>query len=84
LKELSEKHNVTTGKWFFPIRWTDADKVWNKLVRGLLDGKFSDDLEVLFVKVHGRSDPKSNPHNDGRAPKYFFFCEIFHATYLEI
>ena len=65
MKELAEKHNLTTGKWFFHVPWTDADEVWDKLVCGLLDGEFSDDMAVLFVRVHGRSDPKSNPHNDG-------------------
>ena len=69
LKDLAVKHNLTTGKWFFPVPWTEADKVWDKLVRGLLGGKFSDDMAVLFVRVHGRSDPKSNPHNDGKVEK---------------
>jgi len=36
MKELAEKHNLTTGKWIIPVPWTRADKVWDKLVRGLL------------------------------------------------
>jgi hypothetical protein len=65
LKELAEKHNFTTGKWIFFVPWTEADEAWKKLVYALLDGKFSDDLGVLFVRVHGRDAPERNPHSYG-------------------
>ena len=65
LRSLALKHKYTTGKWIFFVPWTDADNVWKLLVQGLLDGKFSDDLGVLYIRVHGRSDPESNPHNLG-------------------
>ena len=42
--------------------WTEADKVWQSLVQGLLGRKFSSDLGVLFIQIVGRSDPETNPH----------------------
>jgi len=63
MKRLAGKHNFTTGKWLIPVQWSEADEVWRKLVYALMEGKFADDLGVLFIKVHGRSDPKTNPHN---------------------
>ena len=72
LQSLALKHEYTTGKWILFVPWTEADKVWQLLARGLLDGKFSDDLEVLYTRVHGRSDPESNPHNLGNEQ----FCKV--------
>jgi len=63
MKELANKYKVTTGKWLIAIPWNKADEVWKKLVDALLEGKFADDLGVLFIKVHGRSDPESNPYS---------------------
>ncbi len=60
---LAKKFNFKTGKWMIPVPWTEADEVWGKLARGILDGKFGEDLGVLFIKVHGRSDPETNPHS---------------------
>jgi hypothetical protein len=61
LKALAVKFNLMTGKWMIWVPWTQADRVWRKLVQGLLDGKFGEDLGVLFIKVHGRD--KNSPHN---------------------
>ena len=58
---MAKKYEVFTGKWMVSVPWTEADEVWKKLVRGLLDGKFSEDLGVTFIKVFGRSNPKKNP-----------------------
>jgi hypothetical protein len=63
MKRLASKHNFTTGKWLIPVPWSEADEVWRKLVLALMEGQFADDLGVLFIKVHGRSDPETNPHN---------------------
>jgi hypothetical protein len=60
--ELANQHKVTTGKWLIAVPWTEADEVWQKLVNGLLEGKFPDDLGVTFIKVFGRSVPKKNPY----------------------
>ena len=62
---MAIKYNKTTGKWMMFVPWTEVDNVWRSLVEGLLDGKFADDLEVLYVRIRGRSDPKINPHNSG-------------------
>jgi hypothetical protein len=45
-----------------PVPWTEIDEVWGKLVHGILGGAFGEDLGVLFIRVHGRSDPVANPH----------------------
>ena len=60
---LAKKFDFKTGKWMMPVPWTEADEVWGKLARGILDGKFGEDLGVLFINIHGRSDPKTNPHS---------------------
>ena len=65
LLSLAMKYKHTTGKWILFVPWTKADHVWQLLFGGLLDGKFLDELGVLFILVHGRSDPESNPHNWG-------------------
>jgi hypothetical protein len=62
LLELAKQHEVTTGKWLIAVPWTEADEVWQKLVNGLLEGKFPDDLGVTFIKVFGRSVPKKSPY----------------------
>ena len=51
------------------VPWTEIDNVWHILVQGLLNGKFTDELGVLFILVHGRSDPESNLHNFGKLTK---------------
>ncbi len=56
LKALAVKLNLMTGKWMMWVPWTQADRVWRKLAQGLLEGKFSEDLGVLFIKVHGRDN----------------------------
>ena len=61
LKVLALKFNLVTGKWMMWVPWKEADRVWRKLVQGLLDGKFGEDLGVLFIKVHDRD--KNSPHN---------------------
>ncbi len=60
--ELAKQHKVTSGKWLIAVPWTETDEVWQKLVNGLLDGKFADDLGMTFIKVFGRSNPKKNPY----------------------
>jgi hypothetical protein len=66
LKAFALKHNATSGKWLIPVPWIEADEIWGKLVRNFLSGIFSKELGVLFVKVHGRSTPEDNPHNQGK------------------
>ena len=63
LKALAEKFNLMSGKWILQVPWDSADEDWGKLVRGLLEGKFADDLGVLSVVVHGR-ELGHNPHGD--------------------
>ena len=53
LQSLALKHNYTTGKWLLRVSWTEADNIWQLLVQGLLDGKFSDELGVLFIRSNG-------------------------------
>jgi hypothetical protein len=62
LVKLAKKHNVTTGKWLIAVPWTEADEVWQRLVNGLLEGKFAEHLGVTFIKVFGRSVPETNPY----------------------
>jgi Domain of unknown function (DUF1917) len=62
VKDLAQKHKCTTGKWLMPVDWSEADEVWKKLVQGLLDGKFSDELGVYFIRMFGRETPTKNPH----------------------
>jgi hypothetical protein len=61
LIKLAKKHNVSSGKWLIAVPWTEADEVWQKLVNGLLDGKFPDVLGVTFIKIFSRSNPDTNP-----------------------
>ena len=72
LESLALKYKYTTGKWFLFVPWTEVDKVWQLLVHGLLDGKFPDDLGVIYIRVYGRSDAASNPHNLGKLTTVLF------------
>lgn len=42
-----------------PVHWSEADEVWKKLVQGLLDGKFSDELGIYFIQIKGRHNPRN-------------------------
>jgi len=39
-------------------------------------------LSVIFVRVHGRSDPESNPHNDGEMILRVNFINILQANFM--
>ena len=60
---LAKKFRITSGKWTFPIDWSGADESWRKLVQGLLDGDFPDELGVIYVRIYGRERPENNPHS---------------------
>ena len=62
IKDLAIKHGRTSGKWLMSVAWSDADDIWQKLVRGLVEGKFPADLGVLCVRIYGRDSPEKNPH----------------------
>jgi Domain of unknown function (DUF1917) len=62
VKDLAQKHKCTTGKWLMPVDWSEADEVWTKLVQGLLNGKFSDELGIYFIRIFGRETSNNSPH----------------------
>ena len=73
------------------VPWTEVDSVWKSLVEGLLDGKFEDDLGVLYIRIRGRSDPEVNPHNSGTdsspnkpGPKLYLFTAFIPSNYEEL
>ena len=65
VKELARTHEITTGKWMLFVPWDKADEVWKRLVDGLLDIEFSDNLGVLYIQIVGKSDPATNPAASG-------------------
>ena len=62
IKDVARKNQPTTGKWLLSVAWSEADDIWKKLVRGLVEGRFSAELGVLCIRIYGRETPERNPH----------------------
>ena len=58
---MAKRFGFVTGKWMIAVPWSDADQVWMKLIKGLREGEFSEELGVLFIRVYGRRDPTDFP-----------------------
>ena len=62
LKDLARRNQRTTGKWLLPVAWLEADDIWKKLVRGLVEGRFPSEMGVLCIRIYGRAAPDKTPH----------------------
>ena len=55
------KYQFTIGKWFISVERGNSDDAWKRLVQGLVDGRFPDDLGVLYIRMTDQQIKEKNP-----------------------